>query len=187
MLACFDPIPVQSGDCVVVPAGVPHAIGAGIFMIELQEPSDWVVRCEARNGDLVLAEAQRYMGLELDACLDVFDYAAYTLTAVREHFQQRPGIVTQTATFTEEQVIDPSFGEFFRLRRVRGTGSARWQGDEIMVMIVTKGEGTLVSDAGEQPIRHGETWLLPGCVPEWRWEAQTADWEVLLAQPPVLK
>jgi mannose-6-phosphate isomerase len=186
MLACFDPISVRAGDCLVVPAGVPHAIGAGILMIELQEPSDWVVRCEARSGTLVLAEAQRYMGLGLDACLDVFDYQAYPQTAVRACFQQEPRTVAHAAMFTEEQVIGPRYQGFFRLRRLRGTGSARWQGDEIMVMIITKGEGFLCSGESEQLVRQGETWLLLGCVAEWRWEARTSDWEALLAQPPVL-
>ena len=185
MLACFDPIRVQAGDCLVVPPGVPHAIGAGIFMIELQQPSDWVVRCEARSGDVVLPEAQRYMGLTLDACLEIFDYQAYTLAAVREHFQQSPQSLTRTPAFAEEEIIGRRFQGFFRLRRLRGTGPARWQGDEIVVMIITKGEGSLCSGRNEQPVRHGETWLLPGCVPEWRWEAQTGDWEVLLAQPPI--
>ncbi len=185
MLACFDPVSVQAGDCLVVPAGVPHAIGAGVFMIELQEPSDWVVRCEARNEDVVLPEEQRYMGLGLDACLDIFDYRAYPLTAVRACFQQQPCTVARTASFTEEQIIGPRYQEFFRLRRLRGTGQARWRGDEIMVMIVTKGEGLLCSGGPEQPVRQGQTWLLPGCVAEWRWEARTSDWEALLAQPPI--
>lgn len=184
ILACFDPIMVQAGDCLVVPAGVPHAIGAGIFMVELQEPSDWVVRCEDRNGDLVLPEAQRYMGLGLDACLDVFDYQAYPLAAVRTSFRQEPRTMAHTAAFTEERIIGPGYQEFFRLRRLRGTGPGCWQGDEIMVMIVTKGEGVLGSGGPEQLVRHGETWLLPGCVAEWRWEPRTSDWEVLLAQPP---
>jgi mannose-6-phosphate isomerase len=185
MLACFDRISVQPGDCLVVPAGVPHAIGAGILMIELQEPSDWVVRCEARNGDLILPEAERYMGLGLDACLDIFDYRAYPLTEVRASFQQQPRTLAQTATFTEEEIIGKSYHEFFRLRRLRGTGSARWRGDEIMVLIVTKGEGVLGAEGTEQIVRQGQTWLLLGCVPEWRWEAKTSDWEVLLAQPPI--
>lgn len=187
MLACFDPIPVQAGDCLVIPAGVPHAIGAGIFMIELQEPSDWVVRCEARSGDLVLPEDQRYIGLSLDDCLSIFDYEAYPATAVRECFQQQPHVTSRTSAFTEEQIIGPRFQEFFRLRRLQGTGPSRWQGDEIMVMIITKGEGCLCSGGTEQPVGQGETWLLPGCVPEWRWEARTSDWEVLLAQPPILR
>jgi mannose-6-phosphate isomerase len=185
ILACFEPIPVRAGDCLVVPAGVPHAIGAGIFMIELQEPSDWVVRCEARNGNLVLPEEQRYMGLSLDACLDVFDFRAYSPSAVDECFRQQPQTVTNAATFLEERIVSPSYKEFFRLRRLRGTGSARWQGDEIAVMIVTKGEGLLCTKGSEQLVRQGQTWLLPGCVPEWQWEGRTGDWEVLLAQPPI--
>src|SRR5207247_5508436 len=135
ILACFDPISVQAGDCLVVPAGVPHAIGAGIHMIELQEPSDWVVRCEARNGDLVLPEVQRYMGLGLDACLDVFDYRAYPLSAVRERFQQQPRDVARAAAFTEEEIIGPDYQEFFRLRRSRGTVPARWQGGDAVALM----------------------------------------------------
>jgi mannose-6-phosphate isomerase len=185
MLACFDPISVQTGDCLVIPAGVPHAIGAGIFMIELQEPSDWVVRCEARNGDLVLPDEQRYMGLGLDACLDIFDYRAYSVEAVRDRFQQRPRVRISTETFTEEEIIEPNYQGFFRLRRLCGTGPGCWQGDEIMVMIVTRGEGILCSAKSEQPVRQGQTWLLLGCVAEWRWEAVSGDWEVLLAQPPI--
>ena len=187
MLACFEPISVRAGDCFVVPAGVPHAIGAGILMIELQEPSDWVVRCEARNGDLVLPEEQRYMGLDLDTCLDVFDYRAYPLNAVRECFQQQPRTLASTSTFMEEEIISPHYQEFFRLRRLRGTGPARWHGDDIMVMIVTKGEGLLCPGGPEQPVRQGQTWLLPGWVAEWQWESSIGDWEILLAQPPPTK
>jgi len=51
-------------------------------------------------------------------------------------------------------------------------------------MIVTRGEGLLRSKESEQPVRQGQTWLLPGSVPEWQWEAKTSDWELLLAQPP---
>ena len=29
---------VDPGDCVYVPAGTPHAIGEGVFMVEVQEP-----------------------------------------------------------------------------------------------------------------------------------------------------
>jgi hypothetical protein len=117
--------------------------------------------------------------------LDVFNYRAYSPSAVRAKFQQHPRPVARTATWTEEQIISPQFQEFFRLRRLRGTGPARWQGDEIMVMIVARGEGYLCSGEAEQLVAHGQTWLLPGCVAEWRWETRTTNWEVLLAQPPI--
>jgi mannose-6-phosphate isomerase len=39
-------ISVRVGDVVYVPAGVPHAIGAGILIAELQEPTDYSLLCE---------------------------------------------------------------------------------------------------------------------------------------------
>ena len=40
------------GDVWIVPGGLPHAIGAGVLMVEVMEPSDWVVRCEfEREGE----------------------------------------------------------------------------------------------------------------------------------------
>ena len=46
MEACFEKVPVQAGDVLLVAGGVPHAIGPGVFMVEIQEPTDYVVRCE---------------------------------------------------------------------------------------------------------------------------------------------
>ena len=40
----FDRITVKTGDVLFIPCGVPHAIGAGIFLVEIMEPSDLVVR-----------------------------------------------------------------------------------------------------------------------------------------------
>ncbi len=122
MLACFDPIPVRAGDCFVVSAGVPHAIGAGIFMLELQQPSDWVVRCEFAVGGYTLPESARFMGLGLDECLEIFDYRPHGHAA----FCQAPRVVNRTDAFVEEEIIGPAFHSFFRLDRLRGTGPAAW-------------------------------------------------------------
>src|SRR5581483_12143681 len=35
--ACFDPISVRPGDTFIIPGGTPHALGAGVFMVEIQE------------------------------------------------------------------------------------------------------------------------------------------------------
>jgi mannose-6-phosphate isomerase len=39
-------VPVGAGDVVYVPAGTPHAIGAGVLIAELQEPTDLSLVCE---------------------------------------------------------------------------------------------------------------------------------------------
>lgn len=76
--ACFDKIPVQPGDTYLVPGGVPHALGEGLLLVEIQEPSDLVVRCEFERGGYVLPESARFMNRGLEFCLDIFDYSAWS-------------------------------------------------------------------------------------------------------------
>lgn len=77
--ACFDKIPVKPGDTYLVPGGVPHALGEGVLLVEIQEPSDLVVRAEFERGGYVLPESARFMNRGLEFCLDIFDYSAWPL------------------------------------------------------------------------------------------------------------
>jgi mannose-6-phosphate isomerase len=187
ILACFDPVPVQPGDCFVIPAGTPHAIGAGIFMLELQEPTDWVVRCETTNAGLTLPPEACFMGLDLEACLDVFDYRAFSVQEVRGQLQQRPRTVASSVHACEEELIGPAYHEYFRLHRLRGTSDAAWPGNELMLLLVLKGKGTLASDAQSGVVEAGQTWLLPAAVPHWQWHNPRGEWELLLAKLPVVR
>jgi len=185
MLACFEKISVQPGDCYVVPAGTPHAIGAGVFMMELMEPTDWVVRCESTNSGLTLPTEACFMGLDLETCLELFDYRAYSVAEVRRAFQQLPEDLVCTSVYREQQLIGPAYHEYFRLHRLRGHGDAGWLGGELMLLIVVRGEADLVCGNHRQPVRAGETLLLPGAAPSWNWSQPVGDWEILLAKLPV--
>ena len=62
--------PVGAGDYVFVPAGVPHAIGEGILVLELQQPSDLSVLLEWSAFGLD-------GGLDLDPGLESLDLRAF--------------------------------------------------------------------------------------------------------------
>ncbi len=70
---CFDRIPVNPGDTFLVPGGVPHALGPGLLLAEIMEPSDLAVRFEFARGGYILPEPARFLGRGLDFCLDIFD------------------------------------------------------------------------------------------------------------------
>jgi mannose-6-phosphate isomerase len=188
MTACFDRIPVRPGDCFVVPAGTPHAIGAGVFMLELMESTDWVVRCETTNAGVTLAPEQCFMGVGLDACLDIFDYRSYAIDEVRRRFQQAPRRIagTETDNYLEEEIISPPWHHFFRLHRLRGRANAPWAGNELLLAIVVNGRGEFTFGGGTQPACAGQTWLLPGAVEHWEWRSSGQPWEVLLLKLPVI-
>ena len=46
MLQALHEVPVKPGDGILVPAGTLHAIGGGILLLELQEPTDLSVLVE---------------------------------------------------------------------------------------------------------------------------------------------
>jgi mannose-6-phosphate isomerase len=184
MRACFDRIPVRTGDCYAVPAGTPHAIGEGVFMLELQEPADWVVRCEFSAGGFSLPRESCFMGLDPAACMEVFDFSRIPVDEVRSRFKQRPRVAAETPDFRDEEIIGAPYHGFFRLHRFTGAGGADWPGGDLMMLVVLKGHALLGAGGAEQAVHAGQTWALPGSAARWHWREPTGDWELLLAKLP---
>src|SRR5687768_11346517 len=123
-LAALRELPVAAGDAVFVPAGAPHAIGAGILMVEVQEPTDLSVLLEWEGFELT--EADGHLGLGWDTALQALDRSAWDDARVAA--LRGPG---------EGRSLLPSAADpWFRAERVRG-------GDEL-----DAGFGILVGLAG---------------------------------------
>jgi len=74
LLGSLHRIPVRAGDVVFVPGGVPHAIGAGALIAELQEPTDFSLVCEWTGFPIEPADA--HLGLGWECALDALDLSA---------------------------------------------------------------------------------------------------------------
>jgi mannose-6-phosphate isomerase len=75
LLGSLNHLRVRPGDVVFVPAGVPHAIGAGALMVELQEPSDFSIVCESKGFPVSPDEA--HLGLGWDVALEALRLDAF--------------------------------------------------------------------------------------------------------------
>lgn len=62
-------LPVHAGDTVLVPAGLPHALGEGILVLEVQEPTDFSILLEWAGFDIDGA-AEGHLGMGFDRALD---------------------------------------------------------------------------------------------------------------------
>lgn len=151
--ACFDRIPVKPGDTYLVPGGVPHALGEGIFLVEIQEPSDLVVRCEFARGGYVLPEPARFMGRGLEFCLDVFDLAAWPpgRLAAQAACPPRDRQSLGSASW-RETLIGPDLTPFFRVGKTHLREPVVLAASSAWIGVVTA--GTVALTAG------GETHLL---------------------------
>ncbi|AOS44204.1 putative mannose-6-phosphate isomerase GmuF [Lacunisphaera limnophila] len=142
--ACFDRIPVQPGDTFLVPGGVPHALGEGILLVEVQEPSDLVVRFEFERGGYVLPESARFMGRGLDFCLDVFDPAPWPLHRVQTEAVCPPRRRRALGPDShQDDLIGPERTPCFRMRHSHYRGPATKIEPAAHIGIVTAGACTV--------------------------------------------
>ena len=162
MDACFDPIPVRVGDVWLVPGGLPHAIGEGILMLEVMEPSDLVVRCEfVRDGVEVPPEA-RFMGAPIDLALRIFDHTPRSVAEVEAAFKIAPERVSPT----EERLIGAAqTGSFSVTRRTIECRAPLPPCGRARVGVVAGGKGTLTVDRQEIPLRRGTRFFVAAAAP----------------------
>jgi mannose-6-phosphate isomerase len=156
LLAAMHPLTVRPGDSVFVPAGVPHAIGAGVFLIELQEPTDFSIMLEWEGFPLDATEG--HLGLGYDtalACLDRSGLGADRLADLRRN----------TADEYAEPVVrllPPEADEYFRAQRIRPRGDVVTLDPSFAVLVTLDGQATLTTEAGDVvPIGRGDTMLIP--------------------------
>jgi mannose-6-phosphate isomerase len=149
---------VEPGDVFFVPAGVPHGIGAGVTMMELQEPTDFSIMLEWAGFDYD-GSAEGHLNLGFDLALQALDRSAWTpgrVAAIRSHVD----IPAPAAEPTVAQVLTGTAETFFRAAWVTAGAAAEYPA-EFAVLVVFGGEGALETAAGTVPLRRGSTVLVP--------------------------
>lgn len=158
LLRCLNKIPVSPREIYYVPAGAPHALGPGLFIIEIHEPADFIFRAEKQWLGMELSEAQRHLGLGFDKLAEAFEYTGMTAEETKNaykyqpkkhlsdsgkevsmYFGGRPDKAFGILTITVFKPSTLSLGSQFSVGLVtRGESKVRWQGGETMV---TPGKG----------------------------------------------
>ncbi len=141
--ACFDRIPVRAGDTFLIPGGTPHALGAGVFMVEIQEPSDLVIRFEFERAGHVLRESARFMDRDVDFALQVFNLAALSADDIERRVRCRPRRTRELGPGSwQEELIGPAQTDCFRVARTHLGGPVVKDETSAVIAIVTAGAVT---------------------------------------------
>jgi mannose-6-phosphate isomerase len=184
MDACFDRIPVRPGEVWLVPGGMPHAIGEGVLMVEVMEPSDLVVRCEFERCGIVVPPGGRYMGRDLDFCLDVFDYTAFPPEAVRERSLIAPVRVASGPGWELDRLVGGAQTRCFELLRYRGRRPMSLPNDDRCTLVIqTLGSSRLRTADGSTALVRGSACLCAAAAGAAWIEPDGADCEALLCRP----
>ncbi|MEP7046010.1 MAG: mannose-6-phosphate isomerase, partial [Ilumatobacteraceae bacterium] len=178
MLAAMNEIEINAGQVIFVPAGLPHAIGPGVMLTELQEPTSFSVLAEYEA--FGLDDDQATLGLGWDVALSCFDLGGYSGDRLAALLPQQTEWSVQTGG-TVADLFAPVADEFFAARRVRCTDMVDLGEPSFAVLVITDGSGALRWDGGVEPIGRGETWVVPYSAGS---TSFTGDVEVIVCLPP---
>jgi mannose-6-phosphate isomerase len=140
MERCFDKIPVKPGDVFVVPGGLPHAIGGGVLMVEIMEPTDFVARVEFNVAGRVIPEPARFMDRDADFALDMFSYEPLPVEKVLSRWRCTPRIIESSNTLRRESYVDDRVTDRFQVLRTVINGHTRWPAKGFTILLLIEGK-----------------------------------------------
>ena len=175
LLGALNPLPVEPGDAVFVPAGVAHAIGEGVLLVELQEPTDLSVLLEWEGFGIDDA-GEATLGLGWDVALRCVEHSGRDAARLRGN-GAGDGAVTR--------LLPRAADRFFRAERIAPAPDAEIERG-FAILVITEGAGRLEAEAaGGEPLdlKRGDTVLLPWAAGRCR---LTGDLVAVACRPPAV-
>jgi mannose-6-phosphate isomerase len=158
MLGELNALEVRRGDAIFVPAGVPHSIGDGVFLVELQEPTDFSVLLEW-DGFAVDGTVGGRLGIGDDLALSCVDRSGLGEDALA-HLHRRTGDAREVRPGVWD-VLAADADPYFRAERLLPRPSATLE-PAFSILVVLDGHGRLETEyGGALTLARGATVLLP--------------------------
>jgi mannose-6-phosphate isomerase len=156
-------VPVNKGDVYFIAPKTVHAIGAGCFMLEIQEPADFTIQPESRCGSYKLSDYERYLGLDEETALDCFDFSTYGKSSV-ESTKRTPQTIYSDGAVISQRLTAESDSVFFTAVRHRINGGCIHGLNAPATYVVTDGGGTLEMNGYAKDIKKGGYFFMPQCL-----------------------
>jgi mannose-6-phosphate isomerase len=170
MLDHLNRLEVRPGDGIVVPAGLAHSIGSGVFVAEVQEPTDFSIVLEWSV--TTSGPEESHLGLGMDRALEALQVQA-TTPADLDRLVLPAGRRLGTSLLPAE--ADP----FFRLDLLAGDDAVD---AGFAAVVVTAGSGVLIATAGTTEISAGGVLAVPAAAGPWSLRGEV---RALVARPAV--
>jgi mannose-6-phosphate isomerase len=179
---CLHKFPVQPGDVYLVESGVPHAIGPGVFMVEVQEPTDFVVLAERRGtGGVELDEEVCSMGLGMETALKVFRYEGLQDEEVKERYKLAPTVMDEESGGKVVRLIDEGRARCFSAESFEVEDKLTLERESFYAEVVVEGEGVIKGGFGSLPVKRGDCIFIPASLGEHEYEGRM---KLIACYPP---
>ena len=154
------PIP---GDTILIEGGMPHAIGAGCFLVEIQEPTDYTIRVERTTpSGFAVADSMCHQGLGFEKMFECFHYEPHSREEIHDRWFIEPETVLKTAGGSITTLVGYRNTPLFRLDEVNVSDTLTVdcppRGSGIYVL---EGAGTLSANGRSLPLKKTDQLFVP--------------------------
>ena len=154
MLSMMHKINVNPGECFLVEGGIPHAIGGGCLILEIQEPTDFMVVPERYTpAGLRLTDEKMHCGLGFDKMFDCFIYEGLSYEETMKKYKQSPKTIDEN----RRTLVDVP-GKFKMEKINAKTNYCLPLNKEFTILIVMDGKGFI----NDMEVNKGDHFFITG-------------------------
>ena len=185
MLNCLHKIEVKPGDAFMIYGGVPHAIGSGCFLMEVQEPTDYTMRVEKITPKgLTISDELIHQGVGEEMMLECFHYDFYSYEEAMKLWKIEPKVVDNSNEHSLRSIFNETHTDCFGLKELLLNGEFTMKGNgTFYVAVIYSGEGSITCNGKEYSFGQGDEIFLSAAIEEVTFNSKI-DSKILLCYPP---
>ncbi|MCQ6274975.1 hypothetical protein JMM81_08375 [Bacillus sp. V3B] len=97
---------VKPADTFLLEGGIPHAIGEGCFLVEIQKTTDYTIRIERISpSGLEIDDFMCHQGLVFEKMFDCFNYEGFTKEETAHKWHVSPSLLNESKESREVELI----------------------------------------------------------------------------------
>ena len=153
---------VRPGDAMLVPAGLPHTVQSGVFVLELQEPTDLSILLEWQDF-AVDGVTDGHLNLGFETALQAVDRRSVSEQDLDRLVLAREQIEGAGLT----SIMPPQADAYFRAHRIDTSAGPVDVEAGFSVVLVLEGSGIIHSDEASSEVARGDVALIPFAAGTW--------------------
>lgn len=189
MLNSLHKIYVKPGEAYFIEGGVPHAIGSGCFLIEIQEPTDYTLRVERKTPEgRIIPDQACHQGVGFKKLFDCFHYDSISLEETLNRWRIQPSIQFSGEEAEVSALINEGQTKLFKMYqyKIKKQYEIRQDGT-FSLAVITSGEGELeYGNEDKREVKQGDFLFIPAGVESLMCRSnKETSLNMILCYPPV--
>lgn len=163
MLGAMHQFEANAGDTVLIKGGVPHAIGAGCFLAEIQEPTDYTIRVEKTTpSGFKVDDYLCHQGLGFDKMFDCFSFEGLSKEEAKARWFISEKVIDSGEGHRSTALIDYASTEHFAMSRIEIDDEMTLSdSDTYSGLYILEGQGVLKKEGYETLLTKGNQFFIP--------------------------